>query len=136
MAMTLSRPSTPRAPGELTQGVPNQIKEAAKRNTSSQITLRDHRSVSTMPQVGHRPHDLRNPRRQVMGIPLSHTGKTGPIGCIGNFRLMLRISGPAPVAPGMERRRNSGVRWIRWLGPLQQHCQRNLPSVPVRLINA
>ncbi len=134
--MTLRRPSTPRAASELTQGVPNQIKEAAKRNTRPQTTLRDHRSVSTMPQVGHRPRDLRNPTRQVIGIPLSHTGQTGPIGCMGDVRLTSGISDPTPLMPGMKQRRDRGVRCTRWLGPIQQHCQRNLPSVPVRLINA
>src|SRR2546423_15174012 len=67
---------------EPSQGPPNQMKQTLRRNTPAQVTLRENLSNSAIPQLGQAPHDLRKPKRQLIGIVLSHAGQIGLSECM------------------------------------------------------
>ena len=73
----LAKPIPPRAAREPSQGSPNQIKQTARRKSPAQAILRGSFSAITIPQLGQAPHDLRKPKRQLIGIVVSHAGQIG-----------------------------------------------------------
>jgi len=105
-------PRSARAHGERS---PNQMKLHARRYTAEQITFRKAVSCNTMPQLSQAPQDLRRPRRQRIGIGLSHTGHFGPKARMEN-----------PLTPEVRRaghlsnentQAQSGVAWSHLVGP-------------------
>src|SRR5437867_2436507 len=55
-----------------------------------------------------------------LGLRFSHDAWRG---------LTFRISDPAPVTPGLQLRRNRGVRCIRFVRPCRSHSQKPLTTM-------